>query len=204
MIGAGIAASLILSIWLVTAGCGPDSETREAVVGATEPEDALGRARSSADALGQRLMEALGEQLGNDGPAAAINVCSEIAPAAASEISGEGLEIRRTSLRYRNPENAPDAWELAWLKQFEEKLVGGELPADVHEIDDARGELRYLRPIVMGTGCLLCHGAADQLDGEIKRQLADRYPQDRATGYALGDVRGAFSVRVQLQDPGPG
>jgi hypothetical protein len=171
---------------------------------ATEVESALARARSSADELGQRLMAALGQQLQNTGPAAAITVCSEIAPAAASEISREGLEIRRTSVRFRNPENAPDDWELAWLERFEKNLADGELPAEVHELDEAGGELRYLRPIIVGTGCLLCHGDRDQMDDELEAQLAERYPEDLATGYALGDLRGAFSVRVQLGSPGPG
>ena len=34
----------------------------------------------------------------------------------------------------------------------------------------------------------------------VQRQLAEHYPMDRATGFALGDLRGAFSVRVKLGD----
>jgi hypothetical protein len=193
-----LALALVSLMGLMAVGCSPAPDVRELEIREAEIEDAIDRARSSVDELGLRLMTALGQQLGAGTPADAITVCSEIAPAAASEISGEGLEIRRISLRYRNPVNAPDDWEGVWLRRFDESFADGVLPEEVHEIDAARGELRYLRPILVGTGCLLCHGNADQLDGEVQRQLAEHYPLDRATGFALGDLRGAFSVRVRM------
>ena len=73
----------------------------------------------------------------------------------------------------------------------------GEPVAEIHEVDPATGELRYLRPILVEPACLLCHGAEEELDPEVRRRLAERYPEDRATGFAEGDLRGAFSVRVR-------
>ncbi len=187
--------SVLLTSWLTASGCAGESEPE---ISGAAAGAALERARSATDELGRRLMSELGEQLAAGTPAGAITVCSRIAPAAATELSRDGLVIRRTSLRLRNPDNAPDTWERAGLTRFDEVVAGGGRPTEVHEIDAARRELRYLRPILLGAGCLLCHGPQEELDPEVRRRLAEHYPEDRATGFSAGDLRGAFSVRVRL------
>ena len=88
-------------------------------------EEALERARSSTQAVGQRLMAALGGQPGSGTPTTAVSVCSEIARAMASEMSRGGVEIRQTSLRYRNPDTTPDQWERNWLERLAHKSCSG-------------------------------------------------------------------------------
>lgn len=195
-----ILAGALLVLGLGTAGCTADGE--ESADTPPEVAAALERAQAAAAGLGQRLTTALSDQLGAGTHAAAIDVCSEIAPAAAAELSGKGLEIRRTSLRYRNPGNAPDAWERSGLERLAEVLAAGELPRELHEVDAAAGEVRFLRPILVAPGCLPCHGTADELDPAVREKLARGYPDDRATGFAAGDLRGAFSVRVRLEPSG--
>jgi len=46
--------------------------------------------------------------------------------------------------------------------------------------------------------CIQCHGTADQLGAGVAQRLQQRYPDDRATGYAVGQIRGAMT----LQQPG--
>jgi hypothetical protein len=58
---------------------------------------------------------------------------------------------------------------------------------------------RYTRPILAGGVCLVCHGAT--ISDEVEAALAEHYPHDRATGYAEGDVRGAFQPSSR---PAPG
>lgn len=62
------------------------------------------------------------------GPASAIAVCKERAPAIARSLSDKsGWDVGRTSLKLRNPLlNAPDAWEKQVLLEFEERKAGGE------------------------------------------------------------------------------
>ena len=185
----------LLTAGLMAAGCAPGAEVEPTAAAAGT---ALARARSATEELGGRLKAELGVQLASGTPAIAIDVCSQIAPAATRELSHDGLEIRRTSLRHRNPGNAPDPWERAALERYAEIVAGGGQPGELHEVDAAGGELRYLRPIMVGGSCLLCHGAEEQLDPQVRQRLAERYPEDRATGFAAGDLRGAFSVRVRL------
>jgi hypothetical protein len=153
------------------------------------------------------LLGRLTAALAEGGPPAAVEVCSQVAPEIAAASSGEGLSVGRTSLRTRNPANAPDDFERRWLQRLAELHAAGELPDEVaEEVATADGgrELRYLRPIVLGADvCLRCHGAVEELDPEVRRVVAERYPEDRATGYRLGELRGAVTVRVALDGAGP-
>ncbi len=85
-----------------------------------------------------------------------------------------GAKSHITSLKLRNPHNAPDAWETAALK----RLDAGE--EEVSEVVDTDGEpsLRLIRPMMVVQGCLKCH--SDQ-------------------GYKVGDVRGGLTVTVALK-----
>jgi hypothetical protein len=49
-----------------------------------------------------------------------------------------------------------------------------------------------MKAIPAGEVCLACHGAA--ITPEVAAALDAAYPEDQARGYALGDVRRAFSV----------
>ena len=40
--------------------------------------------------------------------------------------TAKGMKVARTSLKFRNEKNQPDAWEVAVLEQFEQRKVKGE------------------------------------------------------------------------------
>jgi thiosulfate/3-mercaptopyruvate sulfurtransferase len=164
------------------------------------PVEAVERARKAADALTGELMRTLVAELQQGGPAGAVNVCSEVAPAVAAAHSTEGLTVRRVSARVRNPIDRPDPYEAAWLGRLDAAHREGRLPKEVAELvgSDEGEEVRYLRPIVVAKPCLACHGDRATLDPEVARTIAERYPGDEATGYREGDFRGAVSVRVAI------
>ncbi|HEX5135883.1 MAG TPA: DUF3365 domain-containing protein [Planctomycetota bacterium] len=165
------------------------------------PDDAeVAAARTRASDAAAQLMGALFTELqaalAKGPPEQAIDVCADKAPATAKRIGEEtGLSVRRTSLRTRNPGNAPDAWERAWL----EKASAGGAPA-VDDAEVVRGdggyELRYVRVVRLAEMCTTCHGASGKIPPAVKEAIARRYPEDRATGFAPGDLRGVVSVRV--------
>jgi len=41
--------------------------------------------------------------------------------------------------------------------------------------------------------CLACHG--DNIAPEVTAAIRAHYPEDQATGFATGQLRGAFSIR---------
>lgn len=171
-----------------------------AVLAAQAP-DARQRAAEAAAGLGRVLMELLGQEMARGGYEGAARACSEAAQTVTEEFAREqGLEIRRVSLRARNPKDHPDEWEAAKLKAWEKEYKPGKPPAEVFEIveEDGRRLGRYLKPIVVQPMCLGCHGPKEKISEEVRQVLEERYPRDHATGYSAGDLRGAFSVTVRL------
>lgn len=198
---------VLLALSLVA--CAREPEPREVeearFSGDAIPQDstwvmALDRARGTADALSTDLGGLVMRTLQEEGPVAAIEVCSTVAQRRTAEHAAAGVAVHRVSERLRNPLNAPDEWESAELKEMARMRERGEMPGEVIAIlrrGDAR-TLRYLRPINLAPPCLTCHGPASEIPPEVTEILRQRYPDDRATGYRAGDLRGAVSVEVAL------
>jgi hypothetical protein len=143
----------------------------------------------------EKLRGGLGRELSaaikRGGPEAAISICAERAPAIAAAAGGAGLRIGRTSHRLRNPRNAPPAWVAPLLAEYR-KNPG--LASSERTI--APGRIGYLEPIRIVGPCLACHGGA--LAPPVAARIQARYPEDRATGFAAGDLRGLYWVEVDL------
>jgi len=156
-----------------------------------EPDPQLEASRAITDRFAADLQAALTATIAAGGPVAAITVCRDLAPQIASRLSREtGAKVGRTSLRLRNPANAPEPWQAVVLQQFD-AAPAGSAPAEHFERFGDNGA-RYLRAISVGGLCLACHGT--DLADDVRQQLDADYPHDRARGYRPGDVRGAFSV----------
>jgi len=136
------------------------------------------------------------------GPRHAIQICNMKALGIAKQVSGEkGWRVARTSLKLRNPSNAPDAWEESVLKDFDARKRAGEDPAKMEyaEIVERNGtrEFRYMKAIPTAEVCTKCHGGT--IDGGVEEKLAELYPTDKARGYRKGDIRGAFTITQPMQ-----
>lgn len=173
-----------------------------APVPAVTDEAALAaRAAVVAGDLGARLKAELQAALAAGGPLAAIDTCHGKAMAIAVE-QGEssGWDVGRTSLRVRNPDNAPDAWERSVLESFAQRVAAGENPATLTAQKTVKvGDhhyFRYMQAIPTVEACTLCHGKA--ISPEVSARLNALYPDDRATGFAPGDLRGAFTLTRQV------
>ncbi len=154
----------------------------------------LEESRALVQSFGVSLQSELKKGLAEGGAVGAISVCKDKAPQIASELSRlSGAKVRRTSLRFRNPANAPEPWETSVLLEFEQQANTAEPTAPLeHFVREADGTIRYMAVIRTGGVCLACHGTP--LSPELGAILDADYPHDRARGYALGDIRGAFSV----------
>ncbi len=138
------------------------------------------------------------------GPDSAIQVCRDIAPKMAGEISRQnGLRLTRVSFKVRNPLLAtPDVWEQKTLLQFAKRLAKGEKPEALEAaeiVKEPNGKyFRYMKGIILQPGCVACHGNPEQISDATKVRLAEDYPHDQATGYAPGDLRGGVSIKRPL------
>jgi hypothetical protein len=155
-------------------------------------------ASAAADQLSEQLRNELVSAMQNGGPVAAVSVCRDRAPIIAAEIEAQtGVDIERTALRVRNPDNAPTAWETDTLEGFVSRRLEGTAWADMtaRRVDGAN--LLWMRPIPMGAMCSSCHGSTE-IAPDTQAAIASEYPTDAATGFAEGELRGAFTALVPL------
>ena len=168
-------------------------------------EDApqLVEARKVASAVPPKLLQVLTEEISKGGAESAIAVCREKAPQMAKATSEQtGWAIRRVSLRNRNPNAIPDGWERANLEDFDRRAAAGESPATLEKgelvTNGDRKEYRYMKALPVQQICVACHGAPEQLKPGVKLQLQTLYPADKGVGYAMGQIRGAMTIRKAL------
>jgi len=160
---------------------------------AHEPESSVAKSRALVATFGSQLQAELKQSLGEGGPVAAIAVCKDRAPQIASALSrSSGVKLRRTSLRYRNPLNAPEPWEARVLRDFDKQQLESPAAPLEYVSQQEDGTIRYMSAIKTGAVCLVCHG--DNLADAISEKLQADYPHDLARGYGQGDIRGAFSL----------
>ncbi len=134
------------------------------------------------------LMTALDE-----GPENAIRVCRMRAPEIAAELGTGGMRLGRTSHRLRNPANAPEPWMEPLLAAYMEEAAARE-PRAVWLDESTVG---YVEPIVLQPFCLSCHGPS--VEPELLATIRSLYPEDRATGFHAGDLRGIFWVTLPVE-----
>jgi hypothetical protein len=189
-----IVRAMIFAVLMSASAAAAPPET-----GATSP-DWVPSARAAAGELSSRLKAELTSALAESGPRGGVAVCRDRAPAIAASVSTEKLDIGRTALRVRNAENAPDRWERSVLESFRSQMRQGADPSQLErwQVLDSDGRKlgRWMKAIPMGPKCATCHGS------DIAEPLADTirtlYPDDEATGFTPGELRGAFTVRVDL------
>lgn len=185
-----LAASALL---LVAATFVPDQP-----LGAQGLDERLTQSREAVKSFGERLRGELQAAMQAGGPVGAVEVCQSMAQEiAVYESRRRGWRIGRTSLRVRNPANAPDDWELEVLRLFEARKAAGQDPTMLEYHGEATAPdgsrlFRYMKAIPTAELCTACHGR--DVAPEVRAVILDRYPEDRATGFAVGDLRGAFTI----------
>jgi hypothetical protein len=168
----------------------------------TQQED-LDAVIATGKAASKQLIETLGgnlkKQLQANGPLAAAKFCTENAFGLTQSVSdelGSKVSIKRVSLKERNPANTPEADEKAVLEALqsmqENKVI---LPEHLVEQVDA-DTYKFYKPLNINKEvCLKCHG--DVKNAELANYLKSMYPTDKATGYRMGDLRGAIVVTIK-------
>jgi hypothetical protein len=129
-----------------------------------------------------------------EGPVSAITVCKDKAPAITNALSVDGVDIGRSSHRLRNPANVAPDWAdnilQAYLQEDSDRT-----PTVVQLPDDRLG---YVEPIMLQAMCLACHG--EVLSPEVAARIEEAYPDDQATGFAVGDLRGVYWVQFPADE----
>ena len=160
----------------------------------TSPE--LRQAEAAMGDLGQRLRIALTQKMQAEGPVAAVDFCHVEAPQIAAAVALEhGVRVGRTAVRHRSPANAPVEWQQGVLEHFVQHAETIS-PQQLFYAETADDTLRVAKGIPTQAPCLACHGPA--IAEPVRAAIAARYPNDNATGFSEGDLRGMFWAEVPL------
>ena len=192
-------------IAVVTSACIVSIAGTAAAQTSVQMDDAARTANSRAavKALAEDLKARLVEALKTGGPVAGIAACNKAAQPATADISkAQGLTIKRTALRVRNPLNAASPREQVVLRSFAEKIkAGADVAALEHTETVKEGDAEtfvYMKAIPMaGDPCQACHGT--EVKPEVKAEIGKLYPKDEATGFTPGELRGAFVVTQKIK-----
>ena len=203
-------AGLLLPLLVLFAACGREIKTSVApppqeMIIPVGAEAETARAREAVAAYAGELKAKLTSALAEGGAVGAIEVCHKIAPELATA-HGEksGLTIRRVTTRMRNPDAEPDEWDLRTIESFADRMRMGASLLNLEKAEattlDGQPVLRYAKVIPVDALCLTCHGK--DIAPPIAQKLRDLYPDDKATGYQVGDLRAIFSVIVPMAGSG--
>ena len=160
------------------------------------------KAEEVSNALLKELGFALKKQMKEAGPDAAVEVCSDLAPKIVNRISLEkGWRVTRVGTRARNPLlGMADDWEQSAFEIFEQRKRAGESLKDQHYSEISREKsgtyYRYAKALAVMPICTTCHGDANS----VPKAVLTNYPNDLATGYHAGDLRGAVSIKIPLNN----
>ena len=142
--------------------------------------------------LAQNLKKTLVNAIKNKGLVGAVEQCNIEAPIISQNLSTKNLKVSRIANKNRNPENKATPEQEQVLKFFEQEISLGKSPKKLYKVVETQDSIQYLKPIVTGKVCLACHGS--NVSGELKAKIKKLYPNDLATGFKEGSLRGAFLV----------
>jgi hypothetical protein len=173
-------------------------EDRGAGAGRTGGRDreelVLARTRLAGGLLSSNLLAAVARA----GVTGAVEFCSVRAvELTRSAGTTDGTGIRRVSHKPRNPANRADEGELRVLEDLRGRLVSG-AGTPVVLTTNASGLVSGFVPIQLGQPlCLKCHGQPDREIAPSTMEVLRRlYPEDKATGFRLGELRGMWRVEL--------
>lgn len=138
----------------------------------------------------QSLISNLLRAIEKGGAAYAVEFCNEKAAPLTNTLSQKHqVEIQRISAKNRNPDNAASLFDKKILDLFESKALKDTV------VKVSKGYV-YYKPIKIGMPtCLQCHGKPKQdIEAATLKTIQRKYRFDKATGYAMGDLRGAWKL----------
>lgn len=157
------------------------------------------RAKAATQKLLTTLKGRLSSVMQAEGLTAAARVCASEAQQLTQGVAkDEGVVVARSSLNLRNPNNAGPDWVTTWLRAQNRRTAESVEPA-AGIVTTADGSVaRFIAPIGLEPLCLNCHGPKERIPSEIRGVLEEHYPHDEATGYAIGDLRGAVYAEASV------
>ncbi|NUO07339.1 MAG: DUF3365 domain-containing protein [Candidatus Brocadia sp.] len=103
------------------------------------------------------------------------------------------FKMKQTSMKYRNPANKPDAWEVKQLVSFEKDTSLKDI-SEIAKLEDGTEVFRLMVPLKIEEPCLKCHGDPATSPTKDGKDITGRQMEN----YKVGDIRGGISVIVPM------
>ena len=139
------------------------------------------------------LLRQLHSKLTEGGPTSALGACHIDTTALIHRVGRyDGIAAGLTSDRLRNPTNKARDWAAPLVAEY-----AGREARDVDGfVVDLGNRIGVLRPLMEQNSCLNCHGPLERISPAVRALIAERYPADRAIGFAEGQIRGWYWVEM--------
>lgn len=155
--------------------------------------------KESAAKLAQTLGKNMKAHMKSGGPLDALNFCSNEAYDLTESVNktlSPNVKVKRISTEFRSTTNIPSENEKAVLDSLKMLQSSGAILPEYIVQKVAEKEFKFYKPIVIDNGvCLKCHGNLEE--GKLKSTIQERYPDDKALGYKMNDLRGAIVVDIK-------
>ena len=197
--------NLLVLPGLILVGCSKATDPTATAVAPTAisaPVQQLAIERGKAIAMEtfSLLSSNLQSAIQQGGVSNALPFCSLAAsPLTSGMAAKHEVTLRRVTHRPRNPAGRADATEQAVLNRFAAMMTGTN-PPPPWVTNLAPNTVTFFAPILLNSElCLKCHGEPGRdIAAENLAVIRKFYPQDEATGFKLGDLRGAWRIDFPL------
>ncbi len=183
-------AIFILAI-LFLASCNTKQPKVTETVKAVDSTELLLKGDSITARVQKLLLANVMTAMKGGGPVNAVSFCNVHAMPLTDSLASEyNCIIQRVSDKYRNPANKPGKSDAAVFAKMNSSTAMK--PVLVSE----NGQMVYYNPIKIAMpSCLVCHGTSgNEIDTKTLEIIKQKYPDDMATGYKEGDLRGLWKI----------
>lgn len=166
---------------------------------AASEENAKNVGNSASLLLAKTLMAELRKQMKEKKTEEAVDFCSKEAMKITNSMGDllpEGVKIRRISDKARNSHNLPNQQDVELLKKFSDMQLQGQPLKKAYHLSRVKNGYIFYKPLLVGKECLQCHGSEKEIHPAVLTAISKHYPDDRATGYREGDLRGMVVVDI--------
>ena len=180
----------IAIVSILSVACGQSNNHEQVAENNAKKQLALGD--SISNAMQNVLLQNVGAAIKKGGTDHAVDYCSFQAMSITDSIAQKyHSNIQRLSDINRNPKNSISKKEdkKAWVKIKSLKQ---------HFLQkNTNGETYYYKPIFLAMPtCIKCHGTTNDIASSTLKIIQSKYPNDLATNYQLGDLRGMWKIKI--------
>ncbi|MDN3689767.1 Tll0287-like domain-containing protein [Cyclobacterium jeungdonense] len=149
------------------------------------------------------LIGALQKAIEERGVPGAIDFCQvEALPITDKVAEKHKVEIRRVSVKNRNPENQPNELEKTLLDAYQYNVENDiNSRSNIQKAEDGEVLLFTKAITIPGGLCLNCHGEPGKDISEATlEKINSLYPNDKAINFKVGDLRGMWSISIPKKE----